>query len=165
MSHEFHGSLAAPERCSIGIAVSSYNETITGKLLAGAKATLVERGVPAEQIDVAWVPGAFELPFGVQCLLNTNKYNAVLGLGCVIRGETTHDQHINRAVSMAMMELGLKHARPVAFGLLTVETFEQGMDRAGGAHGNKGSECAEAALRMLNLQTQIRAQAILEVPY
>jgi 6,7-dimethyl-8-ribityllumazine synthase len=133
------------------IVVARWNESITRKLLDGAVATLIERGVPDESIDVAWVPGAWEIPLVAQRFAMSHRYQAVICLGAVIRGETTHDQHINRAVSRAISELALDTGIPVLFGVLTCETMEQAIHRAGGNVGNKGSECAAAAIEMIGL--------------
>jgi 6,7-dimethyl-8-ribityllumazine synthase len=156
MPTEFQGPLSpAPGR--FAIVVSRYNDTITSKLLKGAIETLRANGVADDAIDVAWVPGAFEIPLAAKAMADTEKYAAVLCLGAVIRGDTTHDQHINRAVSLAIMKLGLKHQLPVIFGLLTCDNLEQAIHRAGGQQGNKGIECAEAALRMVNLLGEIQS--------
>jgi 6,7-dimethyl-8-ribityllumazine synthase len=133
------------------IVVARWNESITRKLLDGALSTLRDRGVADAAIDVAWVPGAWELPLVAQELAESGRYQALICLGAVIRGETTHDQHINRAVSTAISELALATGIPVLFGLLTCETMEQAIHRAGGNVGNKGSECAAAALEMIGL--------------
>ncbi len=154
MSHTLEGSLDAPPG-RFAIAVSRYNESITGKLLAGAVQTLTEHGVADDAIDVAWAPGAFEIPLIADRLASSGQYVAVLALGAVIRGETTHDQHINRAVSLGLMEAGLRSGVPVLFGVLTCDSVEQAIHRAGGNVGNKGIECAEAALRMVNLLQQL----------
>ena len=130
----------------LAIVVSRWNESITQRLLDGAVRTLTSRGIPDENIDVAWVPGAWEIPLVAQRLADSHRYRAILCLGAVIRGETTHDQHINRAVSTAISEIALETGIPVLFGILTCETMEQAIHRAGGNVGNKGSECAEAAL-------------------
>lgn len=134
-----------------GIVVAQWNRGVTGRLLDGAVSALEKAGVPGEQIDVAWVPGSWELPQPAQQMAQSGHYAAVICLGAVIRGETTHDQHINRAVSLGIMEIGLATGVPVLFGLLTCETMEQALARAGGAVGNKGAECAEAALHMVGL--------------
>jgi 6,7-dimethyl-8-ribityllumazine synthase len=134
-----------------GIVVARWNEAITRKLLDAAVATLAARGVADEAIDVAWVPGSFEIPLAAQRMAASEEYAAVLCLGAVIRGETTHDQHINRAVSLAISQIALTTNVPVLFGVLTCETMEQAIHRAGGNVGNKGSECAEAALHMVGL--------------
>ena len=145
------------------IVVSRYNEPITAKLLDGALTRLKAAGVAENAIDVAWVPGAFEIPLVADQLAQTLQYAAVLCLGAVIRGETSHDQHINRAVSVGIMEANLRHGIPVLFGVLTCDTFDQAIQRAGGnvstkeAGGekkpvhNNGIECAEAALEMVSL--------------
>ena len=134
-----------------GIVVARWNEAITQKLLDGAVATLLQHGVVDESIDVAWVPGSFEIPLVAQRMAASDEYSAVLCLGAVIRGETTHDQHINRAVSLAISQIALVTNVPVLFGVLTCETMEQAIHRAGGNVGNKGVECAEAALHMVGL--------------
>jgi 6,7-dimethyl-8-ribityllumazine synthase len=133
------------------VVVARWNETITRKLLDGAVSTLKVHGVADKLIDVAWVPGAFEIPLAAQRMATSGRYVAVLCLGAVIRGETTHDQHINRAVSLAISQLALAANVPVLFGVLTCETMEQAIHRAGGNVGNKGAECAEAALHMVGL--------------
>ena len=144
--------LASPAPTNrFGIVVARWNETITRKLLDAAVAKLTEHGVPDDAIDVAWVPGSMEIPLVAQRLAASIRYAAVICLGAVIRGETTHDQHINRAVSLAITQIGLDTGVPVLFGVLTCETMEQAIHRAGGNVGNKGAECAEAALHMVGL--------------
>ena len=138
-----------------GIAVSRYNESITGKLLAGALEVFAREGIPDDGVDVAWVPGAFELPLVADRMASSGQYQAVLALGAVIRGETTHDQHINRAVSLGLTEAGMRSGVPVMFGVLTCETLEQAIHRSGGNVGNKGSDCAAAALEMVRLLAQL----------
>jgi 6,7-dimethyl-8-ribityllumazine synthase len=133
------------------IVVAEWNKSITGKLLDGAVATLTAAGVPDGNIDVAWVPGAWELPLVAQRFAQSQQYAAVISLGAVIRGETTHDQHINRSVSLALQEVALHSDVPMIFGVLTCELMEQAIHRSGGNVGNKGVECAEAALRMVGL--------------
>lgn len=156
----------APEG-RFAIVVSRYNESITRGLLDGAVRTLLEHGVQEEQIEVAWVPGAFEIPTVASRLAATGRYVAILCLGAVIRGETTHDQHINRAVSLTLAQLGAQYRLPVLFGVLTCNTLEQAIARSGGQVptqgkdqptnriGNKGIECALAALEMVNLLRQL----------
>jgi len=141
----------------LAIVVSRWNESITRRLLDGAVVTLTSRGIPEEMIDVAWVPGAWEIPLVAQQLAGSRRYRAILCLGAVIRGETTHDQHINRAVSTAISEIALETGIPVLFGILTCETMEQAIHRAGGNVGNKGIECAEAALQMIGLLKNLPA--------
>jgi 6,7-dimethyl-8-ribityllumazine synthase len=134
-----------------GIVAAKWNESITRKLLAGALSTLREQGVADEAIEVAWVPGSFEIPLVAQRMAASGRYAAVVCLGAVIRGETSHDQHINRAMSLAMSQIALETGVPVLFGVLTCETMEQAIHRAGGNVGNKGAECAAAALHMVGL--------------
>jgi 6,7-dimethyl-8-ribityllumazine synthase len=133
------------------IVVSRWNESVTSKLLDGAVGSLMAAGVADDRIDVTWVPGAWEIPLVAQRLASSEDYSAVICLGAVIRGETTHDQHINRAVTLALQEIALACDVPVLLGLLTCETMEQALARAGGHMGHKGSECAEAALYMVGL--------------
>lgn len=137
------------------IVVSRWNETITRKLLDGALATLKEEAISDDAIDVAWVPGSMEIPLVAKRFANSGRYAAVICLGAVIRGETTHDQHINRAVSTAITNIALDANVPVLFGVLTCETMEQAIHRAGGNVGNKGSECAVAAVQMVGLLKNI----------
>jgi 6,7-dimethyl-8-ribityllumazine synthase len=151
---EFEGNLAPPAG-RLGIVVARYNESITRKLLEGALATLAENGVRDDQVDVAWVPGAFEIPLLAQRMAAGGHYAAVICLGAVIRGETTHDQHINRAVSVGLQEAGRQSGVPVLFGVLTCDTLEQAIHRSGGNVGNKGSECALAALEMISLLAKL----------
>jgi len=133
------------------IVVAQWNQSVTGVLLEGAVETLRAAGVPDDQIDVAWVPGSWEIPLVAQRFAEGGLHAAVICLGVVVRGETSHDQHINRGVSLAFIQISLQFDLPVLFGVLTCESMEQAVDRAGGAHGNKGSECAEAALHMVGL--------------
>lgn len=132
-----------------GIVVSEYYEEITSKLLQGAVETLVKHQVKEANIFVQYVPGAYEMPLG--CLqVNTEvEVDAVIAIGCVVRGETDHDKYINTAVANGIMNLNLKYNKPFIFGLLTPNTYQQAVDRAGGKHGNKGKECAIAALKMV----------------
>ena len=130
-------------------------EEVTAKLLEGAVAALCEAGVADKRIDVAWVPGSWEIPLVAKRLAKLNRYQAIICLGAVIRGETSHDQHINRAVSTAITRLSIDANVPVLFGVLTCETMEQAINRAGGNVGNKGAESAEAALHMAGLLKNI----------
>ncbi len=140
---------------SLAIVVSRYNESITKNLLSGALEALAEHDVAGERVDVAWVPGAWEIPLVADRLAHSDRYVAVICLGAVIRGETSHDRHINRAVSTSLAEIGLAAGIPVLFGLLTCETVEQAIHRSGGNVGNKGRECALAALEMVDLLAKL----------
>lgn len=150
MPHVFPTAEPSPAD-RLAIVVSRWNESITQRLLDGALSTLAGRGIADEAIDVAWVPGAWEIPLVAQRLADSQRYAAVICLGAVIRGETTHDQHINRAVSTAISDIALETGVPLLFGILTCESMEQAIHRSGGNVGNKGSECAEAAIHMIGL--------------
>jgi 6,7-dimethyl-8-ribityllumazine synthase len=139
-----------------GVVVSRYNENITTKLLAGAVQTLKDAGISDGQIDVAWVPGAWEIPLATEEMAASERYAAILTLGAVIKGETSHDEHINRQVSLSLGEIALESGVPVAFGVLTCNSLEQAIHRAGGNAGNKGAECAQAALEMVRLLEKLR---------
>jgi 6,7-dimethyl-8-ribityllumazine synthase len=147
--------------------VSRFNESVTSGLLTGAVQTLTGHGISEERIDVAWAPGAFEIPTVADRMAASGRYVAVICLGAVIRGETTHDQHINRAVSLALAQLGVQYRLPVLFGVLTCNTLEQAVARSGGQTattgkdqsaariGNKGVDCANAALEMVDLMGKL----------
>jgi len=154
MPHVFEGALDVGNS-RWAIAVARYNEHITQRLLTGALETLRAHGAADDAIDVFWVPGAFELPVVASRAAESKRYHAVICLGAVIRGETTHDQHINTAISHYFAEIGVRTGVPVLFGVLTCDTLEQALHRAGGNVGNKGAECAEAALRMSSLLQQM----------
>jgi 6,7-dimethyl-8-ribityllumazine synthase len=156
MSNEYRGQ-PSDAGGRYAIAVSRYNESVTGRLLAGAVETLSAAGVADADIDVAWTPGAFELPLVADRLAQSGRYAAVLCLGAVIRGETTHDQHINRAVSLRLSESAVHWGVPILFGVLTCDTLEQAIHRSGGNVGNKGVECAAAALEMASLLRRLPA--------
>lgn len=130
------------------IIVSRYNQDITQRLLEGAQETFRRHEFPAPQIRVDWVPGAFELPLAALTLAKSGEYAGVVCLGAVIQGETTHHDYINHQVAAGIMQAGLTTGVPVAFGVLTCQTWELAMDRAGGKSGNKGVEAATAALEM-----------------
>jgi 6,7-dimethyl-8-ribityllumazine synthase len=151
MPQVFQGRSELAATARYAVVVSRYNESITSRLLEGALATLRQAGVADERIAVAWVPGAFELPLVADRLAGSGRYAAVLCLGAVIKGETSHDEHINRAVSIGLTDAALRSGVPVLFGLLTCNTVEQAIHRAGGNVGNKGVECAQAALEMVGL--------------
>lgn len=134
----------------VGVVVAAYNSNITRRLLEGSEKTLDEAGFGQARRVVLHVPGAWELPLAVKLLSERSEIVAVVALGAVIRGETTHDQHINHAVSTALMDLMISSKKPIGFGLLTCNTLEQAIHRAGGNVGNKGRETAEAVLAALD---------------
>ena len=132
----------------IGIVVSEWNKDITFNLHKGCYDTLIKHGVDKDDIIIKVVPGSFELPMGARQIAIEEKPDAVICLGCVLKGETQHDVYINQAVAAGMMHLQLTTGIPVVFGVLTPNTHQQALDRAGGKHGNKGVEAAITALRM-----------------
>lgn len=141
----------------VAVAVGRFNEQITRRLLNGALGALRTCGVPEDQVDVAWVPGAYDLPVVAQTLARSGRYDALVCLGCVIRGETTHDRYVALAATTGLMQVSLETALPVTFGVLTTQTLEQAEARSGGTHGNKGEDAALAAVELANLLRQIRA--------
>lgn len=136
----------------VGIVVSRFNELLGGRLLSGAKDALTRHGVAEDAIDVAWVPGAFEIPLIAQQLATSGRYDAVLALGVVIRGATPHFDYIAAEVSKGIAKVSLDTGTPVSFGVITADNIEQAVERAGTKAGNKGWDAAEAAIEMVNLQ-------------
>lgn len=137
---------------SFGIVVADWNPAITHALYEGCFDTLTKHGVSPEKIFTSQVPGSFELPFGARILNSQHAPDALICLGCVIKGETRHDEYINQAVASGLMTLALTAGKPFIFGLLTCENEQQAIDRAGGIHGNKGVESAITAIRMVGLK-------------
>lgn len=133
------------------VLVAEWNEEVTGALAEGAVNTLLKYGVPAENIVKKNVPGSYELSFGAQVMAQRADIDAVIAIGCVIQGETRHNDYINNAVAQGLTEVSLKYNKPVIFGVLTPNTHQQALDRAGGIHGNKGDEAAITAIKMLGL--------------
>lgn len=133
----------------IGIVVSEWNEDVTGALLQGAYDTLLKHGVKAQNITVKTVPGSFELVYGSAWMTQQTDVDAVIAIGCVIRGDTPHFDYICQGTTQGLAELNRKAVVPVIYGLLTCNTLQQALDRCGGALGNKGDECAVTALKMI----------------
>jgi len=154
MSNVFEGALLG-KGLKIGVVVARFNEFITGKLLSGAKDALLRHGVVEENIDVAWVPGSFEIPLVAQKLAQSKKYDAVICLGTVIRGATPHFEYIAAEVSKGIAKIGLDTGIPVIFGVITADTLEQAIERAGTKSGNKGFDAAVSAIEMANLMKKI----------
>ena len=138
----------------IGIVVSEWNDHITFKLLEGAKQTFIDNGVSEENIFVQFVPGAFELPLGAQLLCETKQFDGIVAIGVVIQGETRHFDFVCEGTTQGIMDVMLKYNMPVSFCVLTDNTEQQSIDRAGGKHGNKGVECAVACMKMIALKKQ-----------
>ncbi|KAA9267073.1 6,7-dimethyl-8-ribityllumazine synthase [Lactobacillus jensenii] len=139
----------------VAIVVSRFNETITKNLVDGATSTLKKFGIKDEDIDIYWVPGAFEIGFTAKKVLETNKYTGIMTLGTVIKGETDHYAMIINNVTSAIMQLNLKGQIPITFGMLTTENIEQALQRAGLKAGNEGSATAQSLLEMMSLNEQI----------
>lgn len=149
---EFTGS---PTRGGAGrrfaVVASRFNEPITSKLLEGARDALTRHGAAAENVDVVWVPGAWEIPLAVRRLLATDRYDALVAVGAVIRGDTPHFDYVAGEAARGIAAASVEFDRPVGFGVLTCDTMQQAEERAGGAHGNKGWDAALAALEMIDL--------------
>ncbi|MDO0920230.1 MULTISPECIES: 6,7-dimethyl-8-ribityllumazine synthase [unclassified Enterococcus] len=143
------------EAVKVGIVVSRFNEFITSKLVEGAKDNLLRHGVKAENIDVYWVPGAYEIPYIIKQIVDHKQYDGIVTLGALIRGATTHYELISNEVAKGVAQIGLNADIPIMFGVLTTETIEQAIERAGTKAGNKGSEAAQGLLEMISLNQQI----------
>ncbi|HCU2831757.1 6,7-dimethyl-8-ribityllumazine synthase [Clostridioides difficile] len=135
----------------IGIINSRFNEFITSKLLSGAEDCLLRHDVSPENIEIVWVPGAFEIPLVAQKMAKSGKYDAIICLGCVIRGATSHYDYVCSEVSKGIAKVSLDSELPVIFGIVTTENIEQAIERSGTKAGNKGYDCAMNALEMANL--------------
>lgn len=147
--------LPSAEGMTFGVVVSEWNTEITDALYKGVAETLVSAGVPTENIFRHNVPGTFELPLGAQFMLEFTEVDAVICLGCVIQGETRHFDFICDSTANAIQQVALKYNQPVIFGVLTPDTMQQAIDRAGGIHGNKGVEAAITAIKMVHLRKQL----------
>ncbi|ART76933.1 6,7-dimethyl-8-ribityllumazine synthase [Sutcliffiella horikoshii] len=150
MAKVFEGNLVGTG-LKVGIVVGRFNEFITSKLLGGAQDALKRHGVEEEQVDVAWVPGAFEIPLVAKRMADSGKYDAVITLGTVIRGSTPHFDYVCNEAAKGVSQASMQSGIPVIFGVLTTETIEQAIERAGTKAGNKGWEAAAAAIEMANL--------------
>ncbi len=149
------GKVVAPEGMKVGIVASRFNEIIVNKLLGGAVDGLVRHGVEEENITAAWVPGAFEIPLAASKMARSGKYDAVVCVGAVIRGDTSHYDYVCNEVSKGVAQVGLATGIPVLFGVVTTENIEQAIARAGSKAGNKGYDCALSAIEMVNLMKQM----------
>jgi len=150
----FEGRLVA-EGLKVGIIVARFNEFIGSKLLSGAIDGLVRHGMNEEDIEVAWVPGAFEIPVAAQRMAQSKKYDAIICLGAVIKGSTSHYDYVCAEVSKGVASVSLQFGLPVMFGVLTTDNIEQAIERAGTKAGNKGYDCALSAIEMANLFRQM----------
>lgn len=150
----YEGNLTA-KGLKFAIIVSRFNEFITSKLLGGAEDGLKRHGVAQKDIDIIWVPGAFEIPLVAKKLAKLGKYNAVIALGAVIRGSTTHYDYVCNEVAKGVAAVALQEQLPVIFGVITTENIEQAIERAGTKSGNKGYEAAVGAIEMANLLVEL----------
>ena len=139
----------------IGIVAARFNEFIVSKLVSGAEDCLYRHDVAKEDVEVAWVPGAFEIPLVAQAMARTKKYDAIICLGCVIRGATSHYDYVCNEVSKGIAKVSLDENMPVMFGVVTTENIEQAIERAGTKAGNKGFEVAVGAIEMVDLMRKI----------
>ena len=156
MTKTFEGKLVA-HGMKVGIVAARFNEFITSKLLSGAMDGLLRHEVREEDVHVAWVPGAFEIPVIAAKMARSGKYDAVICLGAVIRGSTSHYDYVCAEVSKGIATVSLQSQIPVLFGVLTTDTIEQAIERAGTKAGNKGYDCALSAVEMVNLIREIEA--------
>jgi 6,7-dimethyl-8-ribityllumazine synthase len=154
MSHIISAQLVASKK-RVAIAVSRFNDFVTVKLLEGAKDGLLRHGMQEDEITVAWVPGAFELPLVAQKLAETKMFDAIICLGAVIRGSTPHFDYVAGEAAKGINNVGLKYGIPVIFGVITTNTVEQAIERAGIRVGNKGWEAAVAAVEMMNVVEEV----------
>jgi len=155
---EYHGKLTATAKAKFAVVVGRFNEFITSKLLSGCVDCLTRHGVSDDNIEVFWAPGSFEIPMLTKQLAASGKYVAVICLGAVIRGGTDHYQYVAAEVSKGVAQTSLATGVPCLFGVLTTETLEQAIERAGTKAGNKGAEAAQAALEMVDLLSQLPAR-------
>ena len=151
----YEGELVS-QGIKVGIVCARFNEFIVSKLLSGCEDILLRHGVQADDIAVAWVPGAFEIPLIASKMAKSGKYDAVITLGAVIRGSTSHYDYVCSEVSKGIANVALNSDIPVMFGVLTTDTIEQAIERAGTKAGNKGYDCALSAIEMINLLEGIR---------
>jgi 6,7-dimethyl-8-ribityllumazine synthase len=150
----YEGKLVSQD-IKVGIVVARFNEFITSKLLGGAIDGLKRENVKEENIEVAWVPGAFEIPLIAKKMADSKKYDAIICLGAVIRGATSHYDYVCAEVSKGVAQVSMSAGIPVMFGVLTTDTIEQAVERAGTKAGNKGFECAQGAIEMVNLINEL----------
>lgn len=147
-----------PEKITIGIVQALWNDSITGQMAQECIDALIHHGIQKDKIIHKTVPGSFELPLGAQMMENTHHPDAIICLGCVIKGETDHDVYINQSVSQTLMNLNVRDGKPFVFGVLTVNTEKQAVQRSNGEKGNKGKESAEVALHMLTLRNTLKSE-------
>lgn len=155
MVNTFEGNLYASENDKFCIVISRFNDFIGAKLLEGAIDTFKRLNVKEENIDVIWVPGAFEIPLSAKYAAQTKKYAAIVALGAIIKGATSHYDYVCAELSKGIAQVSMTSGTPVLFGVLTTDTIEQAVERAGTKAGNKGAQCAQSAIEMANLIKKI----------
>ncbi|OQA92558.1 MAG: 6,7-dimethyl-8-ribityllumazine synthase [Elusimicrobia bacterium ADurb.Bin231] len=155
MGNVYEGKLNG-KGLKFAIVVSRFNEFLTSKLLSGCTDRLKRQDTDEKDIDIVWVPGSFEIPYAAGKLASSKKYNAVICLGAIIKGDTTHNEYIAAEVTKGIASTGMKTGTPVIFGVVTTETLEQAIERSGTKAGNKGAQAAESALEMANLFAKLK---------
>lgn len=162
MAHVIEGNYSG-KSLRFGIVVSRFNEFVTKALLEGALNELRRSGTSDSDIKVIWVSGAYEIPLACQTLCESQKPDAILALGCIIRGETTHYEHMAQSVSDGIQKMALEHRIPIGFGVITAENTAQAIDRSGGKYGNKGRDAARSALEMVQVLKQLEGKSFKEL--
>ena len=157
MAHVYQGEMLGAGK-KFGVVVSRFNEFVTARLLGGAQDCLARHGVADDDIDVVWVPGSFEIPVTALRMAGSGRYDAVVCLGAVIRGQTPHFDYIAAQVSKGVAQIGVSTGVPTIFGVLTTDTIEQAVERAGSKAGNKGADAAASAIEMANLFGKLPAK-------
>jgi len=155
---EYQGKLTPPAGAKFAVLISRFNEFITGKLLEGALDALIRHGAADENISIAWVPGTFEIPIVAQKMATSGKYDAVVCLGALIRGATPHFDYLAAEVTKGIAQAGLQSGVPAVYGVITADTIEQAIERAGAKAGNKGFDAAETAIEMANVLRSIDSE-------
>lgn len=150
----FEGDLQA-SGLKFGLVAARFNDFFVSHLVDGAVDTIVRHGGSAKNVDLAWVPGSYEIPFAVKKMLDSKKYDAVIAMGVVIQGATPHAGYINNEVAKSLAQLGMEYGIPVTYGMITADNIEQAIERSGTKAGNKGADAAHAAIEMANLNRQL----------
>ena len=150
----FEGDLQA-SGLKFGLVAARFNDFFVSHLVDGAVDTIVRHGGSAENVDLAWVPGSYEIPFAVKKMLDSKKYDAVIAMGVVIQGATPHAGYINNEVAKSLAQLGMEYGIPVTYGMITADNIEQAIERSGTKAGNKGADAAHAAIEMANLNRKL----------
>ncbi|KAL6746652.1 6,7-dimethyl-8-ribityllumazine synthase [Haematococcus lacustris] len=161
---QYVGSVVSDPACKYAVVVARFNDLVTKQLLDGALSSFKRHGVQEEHVEVAWVPGSFELPLVAKSMAMSGKYHAVVAIGAVIQGATTHYDAVVSAATSGILNASLASGVPIVFGVLTTDSLEQALDRAGGKVGNKGGEAAETAVEMASLMLQLQEAGCAALP-